>query len=168
MSRTVIGLFDDRATARRVEEALGAADFPHERILIAATAPAHALAGEGIPVLEGSGDAEQVVSAPELVAILEDHGVARDKARLYTESISERGAAVIVPGLSDLAAESATRMLLEHRPTDPSRRLEALQEHGFGGYTAVASPFAEDDPAADRIPFADEHHGQRVAVVYVM
>jgi len=168
MPRTVIGLFDDRITARRVEQELESAQFSHERILLAVTAPQHALAGEGIPVIERHGEDDRTVSRDEMVSILQEHGVDPDKARLYAAAIAERGAAVILRGLAEEDSERAARIMLQNRPADPSRRLEAFHELGFGGYNAAANPFAEDGVETERNPHADEHHGEQVAVVYCM
>lgn len=168
MSRTVIGLFDDRTTARRVEQELESAQFPQERILLAVTAPQHALAGEGIPVVEPQGPAERMVSEEDMTTILQENGVAADKARLYAAVIRERGAAVILPGLDDEIAARAARLMLDNRPADPTRRLEAFHELGFGGYNPAANPFSVDGAETERNPYADEHHSEQVAVVYVM
>jgi hypothetical protein len=164
MPSTVIGLFDNLATAQRVEEALERADFLRERIFLAAIPEPTAAGGEGVPVPPPTGNQ---LPHGDLKATLVEHGVPEDRAQAYAEGIRDGGAAVLLLNLDDEHAERAARVLLSHRPIDPSHRLRAFHEHGRGGYNPVASPF-NDTNAPARNPLADDHPRDGVAVVYVM
>lgn len=168
MSSTVIGLFNDLPTAQRVERALEEADFPHDRIFLAAHDATGTLGrsrGAVSGVASGIGSS---LFTGDFVETLAENGVPRDKAALYAEGIRRGGAAVLLLRLADEDAERAAAVLRRHRPIDPARRLQAYQDHGYGGYSPVASPFSEEEVEAERTRYADDHHGEDVAVVYVM
>lgn len=165
MPNTVIGLFDNVGTARRVEEALERADFLRERVFLAAIPEPTALGGEGVPVTPPTDD--ERFWKGDLAATLAEHGVPPDRAQAYADGIRDGGAAVLLLDLDDEEAERAARVLLSHRPVDPTHRLRAFHEHGHGGYNPVASPF-DDTSAPTRNPLADDHPRDGVAVVYVM
>lgn len=166
MSRTVIGLFEDLVTAERAERALDEAEIASERITLAD----RETLSERTPAIKAATGQATLSPRPvrDLVDTLVSHGIRQQKAEHYAETIRGGGAAVIMGNLSEGDAERASRILLSQRPQDPARRLEALHEHGFGGYNPTASPFSNEEITSARNPFADEHHGADVSVVYVM
>jgi hypothetical protein len=156
---TVLALFADQPTARRVEQALVEAPFAHGWSVLALPVSEH-------PEAEALGSDSDLVQTG-FAEVLREHGVPPDKSEAYAEGLREGGAAVLLPGLSAEEAQAAADLLRQYRPADPARRLAALQAHGHGGYTPVANPFA-DEAAADSARYADDHPAEDVAVVYVM
>lgn len=148
MPNTVIGLFANLAVAHQVERALEEeAHFAHDRILVAA-----------------SGSTGRAPEGNAFVEALVEHGVPRERARLYAEGVRAGGAAVILFDLDEEGIEAATRILRRHRPLNPERRLATHHETGYPGYAPVAQPFS-----GEPVPrFADEHPAEDVGVVYVM
>jgi hypothetical protein len=158
---TVLALFADQPTARRVERALAEAPFAHERSVLAIPTGEH-------PEAEDLGSDSRLVERG-FADLLMEHGLPEDKSGAYAHGVQEGGAVLLLTGLSAEDAAAAADLLRQHRPADPARRLAALQEHGHGGYNPVANPFAdEEEQVSDPTRYADDHPAEEVAVVYVM
>jgi len=160
-THTLLAVFADPVTARRVERGLAEASFAHRRTV---------LAPHPDPLPDGDvlGSDSRVVH-DGFDAALTEAGVPEDRVSAYAEGVREGGALIVLSGLDTSEAETAAEALCQYRPADPARRLAMLAAHGHAGYAPVANPFPEDEEETEEPPrFADDHPAEEVAVVYVM
>lgn len=128
----VVGLFDNRADAEAVEREIKAADIKHHKI-----------------------DKTHHGPARDLVGKLRDHGVPEQHAHYYAEGVRRGGHLVSVQTDDDHSGD-ALRIMREHGAVDINKRASYYRKGGFNRYDENATPFTEQEAAADRDRFHQE------------
>lgn len=143
MAKTIVGLYDDRATARRVVEELEAKGFGEDHLR------STTYEEEGL----GRYDADPSEAAtPEA---LTGYGIPDDEAHFYAEAV-RRGGVLVIARVHDQDAEMAADIMARHNPVPYEQRAAAYREEGFERYEE-AEPYSQEERRAERERYADEN-----------
>lgn len=138
MSQTIVGLYDDHSTARKVVERLDDQGFSRSNI----------------HVESHSGESTDSFGS-DLAGGLTQRGVPDDEARFYAEGV-RRGGTLVVLEVDEDRTQDVVSVFNEHQPVQVDRRREAWQEEGYEGYDADADRYTEEEATAERERYADE------------
>ena len=140
MAKTIVGLYDDRATADRVVAALKNAGFTKDHVQYASTESGT------------RNDFEVDASTFRNTATLTRYGIDDDEARFYGEGV-RRGGSLVVVRAQDQDADTAVDIMAEHNPVRYEDRKEAYMatdySHDKPAYTA-------DEVKAERATYAEQ------------
>ena len=142
MAKTIVGLYDDRATARKVVEALEAKGFGDDH-LRSTTYEEGGLGKYDVDPGEGA-----------TVGALTGFGIPDDEANFYAEAV-RRGGVLVIARVHDQDAETAADIMAMHNPVPYEQRAAAYREEGFDTYEE-AEPYDQDKIIEERERFADE------------
>ncbi len=138
MAKTVVGLYDDRTTARKVLDALESIGFGDDHLRFASNE-------QGTP---SDYDVEAATEAtPDALA---RYGVADDQARFYSEGV-RRGGSIVVARVHDGDVDKAVDVMARHNPVRYEDRAE--------DYLADADQteaYSADQMQQNRAQFADQ------------
>ena len=143
MAKTIVGLYDDRATADRVAAALKSAGFTRDHVQYASS--------------ESGSESEFSVDASAFrdTASLTRYGVDEDEAGFYGEGL-RRGGSLVVVRAQEQDADAAVDILAEHNPVRYDDRSTAYKASGFTGYQADAPDYSDDERQTERAQYAGE------------
>ncbi len=143
MAKTIVGLYDDRATAGRVVSALKDAGFTDQHVQFAS--------GE-----QGSRtDFEVDASTFRNPAALTRYGIDNDEAGFYGEGL-RRGGSLVVVRAQDQDAEMAVDIMAEGNPVRYEDRMKSYKAEGYTATDAKAPAYSADDMKKERSTYADE------------
>lgn len=135
--KTIVALFDDLPTARRVLDDLDAAGLRSGFTMMgAANARSTAMAG-------GSADFNTDYDDPRnRISVLERAGVPRDDAEIYAEGV-RRGGVLLMGRVDDRRCEDALDIIERHGSIDIADRGRSYRESGWTGYDAASTDYDE-------------------------
>ncbi len=142
MAKTIVGLYDDRATAYKAMTDLENAGFGKDHLSFASNEAGERHSYE-YDVTE--------VATPDL---LTQRGIPNDEANFYSEGV-RRGGAVIVARVHDSNIDQAVDIMARHNPVRFEDRHAEYKKEGFTGYDASATAFTDDQIVEERSRFAD-------------
>ncbi len=142
MAKTIVGLYDDRATALRVVEELEAKGFGEDH-LRSTTYEEGGLDKYDVDPKEGA-----------TVDALTGYGIPDDEANFYAEAV-RRGGILVIARVHDQDAETAADIMARNNPVPYEQRSAAYREEGFETYEE-AQPYDMDEISEERERFADE------------
>lgn len=138
MSKTIVGLYDDRSTAYKVVQELQNLGFGKDHLRFASNAQGDSTGYE----VDAARDA-----SPEA---LTRQGVPADQASFYAEGV-RRGASLVVARVHDDDVDRAVDVMGRHNPV----RYEDRSTE-YAAYDASAGAYDEDQAATERARFADQ------------
>lgn len=143
MAKTIVGLYDDRATADRVAMALKSAGFTKDHVQYASS--------------ESGSDSDFSVDASTFrdTTSLTRYGVDEDEAGFYGEGL-RRGGSLVVVRAQEQDADAAVDILAEHNPVRYDDRSTAYKASGYTGYQADAPDYSEDERQTERAQHAEQ------------
>ena len=142
MAKTIVGLYDDRATVSRVVSALKDAGFTKDHVQFASTEPG------------ANNDFEVAASTYRNTGTLTRYGIDEDEAGFYAEGL-RRGGSLVVVRAQDQDADTAVDIMAEHNPVRYENRHAAYQAAGYTGYDASAPTYTADEMKQERTAYAD-------------
>jgi stress response protein YsnF len=142
MAKTIVGLYDDRATAHRVVEDLEGRGFGEDHLRYASYEEGERSNYE-VDAKEGA--------TPDA---LTGYGVPDDEAHFYAEAV-RRGGALVIARVHDQDAETAADIMARHNPIPYEDRYAAYQEEGFETYEET-EPYAQEEMLEERNRYAEE------------
>ena len=142
MAKTIVGLYDDRATARKVVTELEAKGFGEDH-LRSSTYEEGGLGNYDVDPKEGA-----------TPAALKGFGIPDDEADFYAEAV-RRGGVLVIARVHDKDAETAADIMAQNNPVPYEQRSAAYREDGFEAY-ADAKPFSQDEILEERGRYAEE------------
>lgn len=133
--KTIVALFDDLPTARRVLDDLDAAGLRSGFTMMgAASARSTAMAG-------GTADFDTDYDDPRnRVAVLERAGVPQDDAQIYAEGV-RRGGVLVMGRVDDRRCDDALDVIERHGSVDITDRGRSYRESGWTGYDAASTDY---------------------------
>jgi stress response protein YsnF len=142
MAKTIVGLYDDRATAHRVVNDLEGRGFGDDHLRYASH--------------EEGERSDYEVDANENATpdALTGYGVPDDEAHFYAEAV-RRGGALVIARVHDRDAETAADIMARHNPVPYEQRSAAYKEEGFTAYQET-EPYGHDEMLKERNRYADE------------
>ena len=143
MAKTIVGLYDDRATAGRVVSALKDAGFTKDHIQFASTESG------------ANNDFEVDASTYRNTGTLTRYGIDEDEAGFYAEGL-RRGGSLVVVRAQDQDADTAVDIMAENNPVQYENRHTAYQAAGYSGYDASAPDYTADEMKQERTAYADQ------------
>ncbi len=143
MAKTIVGLYDDRATAYKALTDLENAGFGEDHLSFASNEKGERHTYEY--------DANEIAT-PNL---LTERGVPSDEANFYSEGV-RRGGAVIVARVHDSNIDQAVDIMARHNPIRFEDRHKEYKTEGFTNYDANAAAYTEDEMMTERNRFADQ------------
>lgn len=143
MAKTIVGLYDDRATADRVVAALKSAGFTRDHVQYASS--------------ESGSESDFSVDASTFrdTASLTRYGVDEDEAGFYGEGL-RRGGSLVVVRAQEQDADTAVDILAEHNPVRYDDRSAAYTASGHTGYRADAPDYSDDERRTERAQHAEQ------------
>ena len=136
MAKTIVGLYEDRSTARRVLSDLKSAGFGKDHLRFTSNEQGERHEFEVDAAEAGRPD------------YLRDHGVVDDEANFYAEGV-RRGDALIIARVHDSDVDKAVDIMARHNPIRYEDRKEA-----YAGYDESAEAYGEADMKKNRETFA--------------
>jgi uncharacterized protein (TIGR02271 family) len=149
VDQTVVALFDDAASARKVLEELQAAGLDHGRFQITGDTigtSATGTAGSGSSRLTNFGNRFSVPS--DRIASLVELGVPEDDAHIYAEGV-RRGGTLLIGEVNDDTADRALNIIEGHTPVDIAERGDRYRSSGWSRYDAGAD-YTTEQAATER------------------
>ena len=143
MAKTIIGLYDDRATARKVVEELEARGFGEDHLRSTTYDDEGKLDKYDVDPDEGA-----------TVDALTGYGIPDDEANFYAEAV-RRGGILVIARVHDQDAETAADIMARHNPVPYEQRSAAYREEGFETYEE-AEPYGADEILEERERYADD------------
>jgi stress response protein YsnF len=139
MAKTIVGLYDDRSTARTVVSELENIGFGRDHLRFASTE-----SGDRTPydvdVKEGASP-----------SALTEYGVAEDEARFYSEGV-RRGGSLVIARVHDGDVERAVDIMARHNPV----RYEDRREDYLADYDETAAAYTAEQATENRTQYADQ------------
>lgn len=142
MAKTIVGLYDNRGTARRVVEELESRGFGEEH-LRSTTYEEGKLGKYGVDPSEGA--------TPDA---LTGYGIPDDEANFYAEAV-RRGGILVIARVHDQDAETAADIMARHNPVPYEQRSAAYRKEGFKRYEE-AKPYTQAEANKERERYAGE------------
>jgi stress response protein YsnF len=143
MAKTIVGLYDDRATAIRVAKDLENAGFGEDHLRMTSHE-------------KGDRTAYDFDVTEAKPAYFTRYGIPEDEASFYAEGV-RRGGAIVVARTHDSDAERAADIMAGHNPTRYEDRSAAYaKETDYSGYDENAALYTEAEAKQERERFADE------------
>ncbi len=142
MAKTIVGLYDDRATARKVVEQLEAKGFGEDH-LRSTTYEDGGLGDYDVDPKEGA--------TPDA---LQGYGIPDDEADFYAEAV-RRGGVLVIARVHDQDAQVAADIMARHNAVPYEQRAASYREEGFERYEE-AEPYSDTEIREERERFADE------------
>ncbi len=142
MAKTIVGLYDDRATARRVVSALKDAGFTDQHVQFASSETGDRT------------DFEVNASTFRDPSALTRYGIEPGEAGFYGEGL-RRGGSLVVVRAQDQDAERAVDIMGEANPVRYEDRMASYRDAGYTGYDAAAPAYSADEMRAERSRYAD-------------
>ena len=142
MAKTIVGLYDDRATALRVARDLEDAGFGQDHLRMTSHEDGDAT------------DYDFDVSEAK-PAYFTRYGIPNDEAGFYAEGV-RRGGAIVIARTHDSDAERAADIMAGHNPTRYEDRHAAYKKEGYAGYDASQDLYTAKEATAERERFADQ------------
>ncbi len=143
MAKTIVGLYDDRATASRVVSALKDAGFTDQHVQFASSE-----SGDRT-------DFEVEASTFRDPSALTRYGIEPDEAGFYGEGL-RRGGSLVVVRAQDQDAEMAVDIMGEANPVRYEDRMTSYRNAGYTGYDAAAPAYSADEMHTERAQYAGE------------
>lgn len=147
MAKTLVGLYDDRATADRVADALKQHNIKESDI----HRVSHGDDGSSSTFFGGS----------DLADSLSNRGVPEDDAMLFEEGV-RRGGHLVVTRVNDDDAQRAAQAMNQHRPINLERRRAFWQKQGGIGRRRGTGPQTDEDLKAERENYL-RHEARQIA-----
>ena len=143
MAKTIVGLYDDRATALSVAKDLENAGFGQDHLRMTSHEDGDAT----------DYDFDVTEAKP---AYFTRYGIPEEEANFYAEG-ARRGGAIVIARTHDGDAERAADIMAGHNPARYEDRSAAYQkEDNFDGYNADADLYTAKEATAERERFAGQ------------
>ena len=139
MAKTIVGLYDDRTTARKVLNDLESAGFGQDHLRFASNEKGDQTDYD----IDASKDA-----TPDA---LSRYGVAEDESRFYSEGV-RRGGSIVIARVHDQDVDKAVDIMARHNPV----RYEDRQEDYLADYDEKATAYSADQIQENRSQYADQ------------
>ena len=139
MAKTIVGLYDDRSTARTVVTELEGLGFGKDHLRFASNETGDRSEYD-VDVKEGA-----------TPAALQRYGVADDEARFYSEGV-RRGGSLVIARVHDDDVDRAVDIMARHNPVRPEDRSEAY----LADYDESAQAYTTDEVEANRNEYAEQ------------
>ena len=138
MAKTIVGLYDDRKTARRVLDALDDAGFGKEHLRFATQE-------------KGERHNYEVDAAETATpAALERYGIEENEREFYAEGV-RRGGALVIARVHDTDVDKAVDIMARHNPIRYEDRAKVYEKEGY-----TESAYDEKQMNEERGRFAGE------------
>lgn len=147
MAKTIVGLFDERDTAKGVRDTLKKDGLDDRSIHTA-------FHGEDLRKSEFFG-------GDDLADSLSNRGVPEDEAILYGEGV-RRGGHLVVARVDDDKARSVADVMNRHQPVNMDHRSRDWREQGWKGDEAGAAPLSNEQVTQERDRYR-EHTARELA-----
>ena len=144
MAKTIVGLYDDRATARKVVSELEAKGFGEDHLRSTTYDEEGKLDNYDVDPAEGA-----------TVDALSGYGIPDDEANFYAEAV-RRGGILVIARVHDKDADVAADIMARHNPVPYEQRSAAYREEGFEAYEE-SEPYDQDKILQERERYADEN-----------
>lgn len=142
MAKTIVGLYDDRATAGRVVSALKDAGFTDQHVQFASSE-------------NGRTDFEVDASTFRDSSSFTRYGIDQDEADFYGEGL-RRGGSLVVVRAQEQDADMAVDIMAEGNPVRYEDRMNAYKAAGYTGYDASAPAYTADEMKTERARYAEQ------------
>ncbi len=143
MAKTIVGLYDDRATASRVISALKEAGFTDQHVQFASSETG------------SRSDFEVDASTFRDPSALTRYGIDSDEAGFYGEGL-RRGGSLVVVRSQEQDADMAVDIMGEGNPVRYEDRNQSYKAAGHTAYDASAPNYSDDEMRTERARYADE------------
>ena len=136
MAKTVVGLYDDAATAKKVVRELEQTGFGKDHLRATSR--------------EKSFKSDYGVDADEVdPKYLSRYGIPDEEADFYAEGV-RRGGALVIARIHDDDAQTAADVMARHSPVQYEDRLADYKERGYSGYDREAKPYSDTEVNKER------------------
>lgn len=161
-TRTVVGVFDDRATAQSVVEELVSSGFDRSEIEVTPNDSYTSDAARGNTGLSGE------------VRDQSGGGISGFFRRLFGDETPEtghfseavrRGSVVVTVTTDDARAERAADILDSRGAIDIDQRASSWQQRGYTGYDASAAPLSSDEIQREREYYTQDTADRAIPIV---
>lgn len=142
MAKTIVGLYDNQTTARRVVSELEKAGFGKDHFQVASHD-------------ENDLTGYEMSRTDNTLDVLTRYGVDEDEAHFYAEAV-RRGGSLVIARVHDTDSEKAVDIMARHNPVRYEDRAKAYQKEGFKGYDTTAKPFTREQRLAEQQRYAGE------------
>ena len=150
MAKTVVGLYDDASTAKKVVRELEQTGFGEDHLRTTSR--------------EKDFKSGYAVDADEVdPKYLSRYGIPDDEADFYAEGV-RRGGALVIARVHDDDAQTAADIMARHSPVQYESRLADYKERGYSGYDREAKPYSNTEIEQERERYQSEGE-QRVSIV---
>ncbi|MDT0632253.1 YsnF/AvaK domain-containing protein [Rubrivirga sp. S365] len=139
MAKTIVGLYDDRATAHAVVNDLESIGFGQDHLRFASNEEGKTTGYD----IDATNDA-----SPDS---LESYGVANEEARFYSEGV-RRGGSLVIARVHDDDVERAVDIMARHNPV----RFEDRKEEYLTDYDESADAYDKAQVVENRDRYADQ------------
>lgn len=139
MAKTIVGLYDDRTTARTVVRELENIGFGKDHLRFASNESGDRTAYD-VDVKEGV--------TPEALA---RYGVAKDETRFYAEGV-RRGGSLVIARVHDQDVDRAVDIMTRHNPV----RFEDRQKDYLADYSEAAEAYTPEQATQNRSQYAGQ------------
>ncbi|MGI9174850.1 MAG: hypothetical protein ACR2GR_05990, partial [Rhodothermales bacterium] len=131
MAKTVVGLYDDASTAKKVVRELEQTGFGEDHLRTTSR--------------EKNFKSDYGVDADEVdPKYLSRYGIPDEEADFYAEGV-RRGGALVIARVHDDDAQTAADVMARHSPVQYENRLADYKERGYSGYTQEAKPYSDTE-----------------------
>ena len=142
MAKTVVGLYDDFATAKKVIGDLEKTGFGKDHLRTTSR--------------EKGFKSDYGVDAGKVDPdYLTRHGIPDEEADFYAEGV-RRGGSLVITRVHDDDAQTAAEVMARHSPVQYENRLSDYKERGFSGYDREAKPYSEKEITQERERYQNE------------
>lgn len=138
MAKTIVGLYDDRSTARTVLTELEAAGFGEDHLRFTSHD-------------EGQATAYDFDANDATPDYLSRYGVEEDESRFYAEGV-RRGGSLVIARVHDNDVDRAVDIMARHNPV----RYEDRAETYLADYDESATAYTAEQRTANRSEFAEQ------------
>jgi uncharacterized protein (TIGR02271 family) len=160
---TIVGVFDDRATADRVAQEIANEGVSRNRIQVMSSDAFNADAARGNAGLSGTAhhDSSGGGISGFFHRLFGSDDAEDDEHGRYAEAV-RRGSTVVAVTADEDDEDRITDLMDRYDPVDIDRREEAWKERGYTGYDAAAAPFTAEESAREREYYdRDQDRGER-------
>lgn len=139
MAKTIVGLYDDRSTARTVVRELESIGFGRDHLRFASNE-----SGDRTPY---DVDVKEGASPDALTG----YGIAEDEARFYSEGV-RRGGSLVIARVHDGDVDRAVDIMARHNPV----RYEDRHEDYLANYDETSGAYTAEQTTENRTQYADQ------------
>lgn len=143
MAKTIVGLYDEYTTARRVIDELEKIGFGKDHLRMGS----HDAADRTDYDMDVAKDA-----TPEA---LSSYGISDEESHFYAEGV-RRGGALVVVRVHEKDVDKAVEIMVRHNPVRYEDRMNAYKKEGFKNHDTSAKAYSAEDRMQERDRYAGE------------